>query len=194
MRVRFRRKGQEDHYFRAVPWTQEFMLEYQACLNKEAAPAIVPGINRVGVGTINALVTSYYGSTLFKKNGKKTQKDNRRIIERFREKHGDKPVSMIKTRHIDNIISKLDATPAAANKLISILKNIFKHAIKIGMIENNPATDVDRFVSKGDGRHTWTEDDIESFERRHPVGSRAWFAAALMLYTGQRLSDAIKMG
>ena len=194
MRVRFRRKGQEDHYFRAVPWTQDFMLEYHACLNKEAAPAIVPGINRVAPGTINALVVSYYESTLFKDNGESTQKDYRRVIEKFREKHGDKPVAMIRTMHLDKMVGSLDKTPAAANKLISILCGIFRHAIKICMIENNPANEVDRYKSNSDGRYTWSEEDILAFERRHPVGSKAWFAAALMLYTGQRRCDAVKMG
>lgn len=194
MRVRFRRKGQEDHYFRAVPWTQEFMLEYQACLNREEAPAIAPGISRVSAGTINALIVSYYGAPIFKGKGESTKKNYRRIIEKFRAKHRDKPVSMIRTRHVHKIIGDLSETPAAANSILSRLRTIFKHAIKIGLIDINPTNDVDRYESKGDGHHTWTEEDIEAFERRHPVGSKAWFAAALMLYTGQRRCDAIEMG
>jgi integrase len=101
---------------------------------------------------------------------------------------------MIRTRHVHKIIGDLSETPAAANSLLSRLKTIFKHAIKIGVIDINPTNDVDRYESKGGGYHTWTEEDIEAFERRHPVGSKAWFAAALMLYTGQRRCDAIEMG
>jgi hypothetical protein len=29
VRVRFRRKGQQSHYFKSVAWTPEFMQEYQ---------------------------------------------------------------------------------------------------------------------------------------------------------------------
>jgi integrase len=47
---------------------------------------------------------------------------------------------------------------------------------------------------KSDGFHSWTEDEIARFEACHPIGSRARLAFALLLYTGQRRSDVIRMG
>jgi len=47
---------------------------------------------------------------------------------------------------------------------------------------------------KSSGHHSWTDVEIEQFERRHPVGSRARLALALLLYTGQRRGDVIRMG
>jgi integrase len=44
------------------------------------------------------------------------------------------------------------------------------------------------------GHHTWTEDEIERFEAQHPVGSRERLALALLLYTGQRRGDVIRLG
>jgi hypothetical protein len=41
--------------------------------------------------------------------------------------------------------------------------------------------------------HTWTEDEIAAYERRWPVGSRERLAFALLLYTGQRVSDGSTM-
>lgn len=35
---------------------------------------------------------------------------------------------------------------------------------------------------------------MERFEQRHPVGTKAHLALMLMLYTGQRRSDIIRMG
>jgi integrase len=37
-------------------------------------------------------------------------------------------------------------------------------------------------------------DEILQFETKHPVGSRARLALALLLYTGQRRSDVVRMG
>ena len=48
--------------------------------------------------------------------------------------------------------------------------------------------------AKTQGHHTWTEDEIEQFERHHPVGSRARLAFALLLYSGQRRGDVLRMG
>jgi len=44
------------------------------------------------------------------------------------------------------------------------------------------------------GFHTWVGDEISAYEIRHPVGTKARLAMALMLYTGQRKSDAVRMG
>jgi integrase len=44
------------------------------------------------------------------------------------------------------------------------------------------------------GFYSWTEDDIAAFEAKHPVGTRARLAFALLLYTAQRRADVIKLG
>jgi integrase len=48
-------------------------------------------------------------------------------------------------------------------------------------------------LSKG-GWHTWTEAEINQYEVKHPVGSKARLALAFALYTGQRAADLIRMG
>ena len=44
------------------------------------------------------------------------------------------------------------------------------------------------------GFYSWTEDDIAAFEAKHPIGSRARLALALLLFTAQRRADVIKLG
>jgi integrase len=69
-----------------------------------------------------------------------------------------------------------------------------KHAIEIGLRQDDPTRDVRAIRVKSDGHHSWTEDEIAQFEARHPVGSRTRLAFALLLYTGQRRSDVVLMG
>src|SRR4051812_27787930 len=64
-RVRFRRAGYKEHYFKALPWTPEFMKEYEACLSGEAAPAVIIGASRSKPGTFSALIATYYTSPEF---------------------------------------------------------------------------------------------------------------------------------
>ena len=47
---------------------------------------------------------------------------------------------------------------------------------------------------KTDGIHSWTEQEIEQFQSRHALGTRARLALALLLYTAQRRGDVIHMG
>ena len=54
--------------------------------------------------------------------------------------------------------------------------------------------DVKAIRVKSDGFHSWTEDEIAQFEQHHQIGSRARLALALLLYTGQRRSDVVRIG
>jgi integrase len=40
----------------------------------------------------------------------------------------------------------------------------------------------------------WNESDIAQFEEHWPIGSRERFAFTLLLYTGQRRGDVIRLG
>jgi len=44
------------------------------------------------------------------------------------------------------------------------------------------------------GYHTWTPEEVRQFEARHPVGTKARLALALLLFTGQRRSDITRLG
>jgi integrase len=86
-----------------------------------------------------------------------------------------------------------EQTPHAANNLLKTLHTLFEHAIAINMITVNPASDVKKFRTQGDGFHTWTEAEVAQFEAHHPIASKARLALALLL-TGQRRSDVVRMG
>src|SRR6187402_1698751 len=83
MRVRFRRKGFKEHYFKAAPWTDDFMKEYAACLAGEAAPKIKPGASQTQSGTINALIVYDYQTAEFTELRPSTQAVYRGMLERF---------------------------------------------------------------------------------------------------------------
>jgi integrase len=44
------------------------------------------------------------------------------------------------------------------------------------------------------GFHAWTPDEVRAFEARHPIGSKARLALALLLYTGARRGDVVTFG
>ncbi|MET4701933.1 integrase [Constrictibacter sp. MBR-5] len=194
IRVRFRRKGQEAYYFTAAPWTPAFMAEYERCLSREAAPAVQPGADRSKAGTMSALIASYYRTAEFTGLERSTQAAYRNAIERFRERHGEKRVAMLERRHVKAIVGGMHATPAAANNLLKRLRTLMRLAVDLGLRPDDPTHGVRGFRTAGDGFHTWTEAEITKFEERHPVGSKARLALALMLCTGQRRSDVVRMG
>ncbi|TGS73876.1 integrase, partial [Mesorhizobium sp. M3A.F.Ca.ET.175.01.1.1] len=60
--------------------------------------------------------------------------------------------------------------------------------------QSNPARDIAYFKATGDGFHSWTIEEVEQFEERHPIGTKARLALGLLLYTLQRRSDVVLFG
>jgi integrase len=96
--------------------------------------------------------------------------------------------------HIIKLMAQRSSKPNAANHLLKVLRALMKQAVESGMRKDDPARDVKRLKIKTTGYHSWTEAEISQFEATHPIGSKARLAFALLLYTGQRRSDVVKMG
>ena len=192
-RVRFR-KGGISTYLSGIPWSEDFMRQYAAALEGvKLATNNVDANSRTIPGSLNALIVSWY-RTDFRMLKPSTQRLWRNIIERFRSEHGDKPVARLQRKHVKDIIGAKAATPHAANNLLKVLRVLLNYAVDIEMIKSNPAIGVKRYKNYGGGFHIWAEDEITRFEQRHPLGTKARLALALLLYTAQRRSDVIRFG
>ena len=102
---------------------------------------------------------------------------------------------MLLTReHLQRIVNEKSATPFAQRNFLNTLRAMFKWAAKEGRIPDDPTLGVTREKAKSKGYKTWSEDQIARFENTHPVGTKARLAFALLLYTGQRRSDVVRMG
>lgn len=191
-RTRARRKGYPTHYFKAAPGTEEFENEYRAWRDGDARPMV--GIARTRPGSVSDAIARYYRSTAWASLAPGTQAMRRNILERFRKEHGDKPIAGIQREHIKRMIEAKAATPEAGKNFLKVLRALIRLAIDSGLRHDDPTIGVKGIRTKSDGFHTWTEDEISSFEKTHPVDSRARLAFALLLYTGQRRGDVIRMG
>lgn len=188
-RYRFRKVGLPSYTFRHPPGTEQFREEYAFAVQAKSA-TLAP----FAAGSFNALIASYYDTPRWREMKPSSKRTYRSIIERFREKHGDKPVTRMETRHIDKLLSAMSDTPAAANNLRKTLNRLFRHAVKLGWMNHNPVAATDAYRQKGEGFHTWTEAEIAQFEARWPIGTRERVAEALLLYTALRRSDMVQVG
>src|SRR5262249_55808635 len=108
--------------------------------------------------------------------------------------HGDKRAALLQRDHVVRLIAARAATPAMRTHCAARCGALMQHAVEIGLRSDDPTRDVRAISVKSEGYHSWTEAEIAQFEQRHPVGSRARLAFALLLYTGQRRSDVVRMG
>src|SRR5260221_659729 len=94
----------------------------------------------------------------------------------------------------EGMVNTKAATPGAAMNFLVALRALMRHALTVGLRGDDPTVGVRSPKYRSGGFYPWTEDDIAAFERKHPIGSRARLALALLLYTAQRRADVVQMG
>lgn len=90
---------------------------------------------------------------------------------------------------------KRAATPSQARNFLDAMRGLFTWAVSTDLIRSNP-TDGVKYPKrpKTEGFPIWTEDEAARYEQRWPIGTRqrVWFD--VLLYTGLRRGDAVKLG
>ena len=190
--VRARRHG-ATYYFKSLPGTEAFAFEYQQWL---AGKQFVEGVgaSRTKPGSVSALIAKYYRSAEWANLSDATKATYRGIVERFRTAHGDKPVHKLERHHVRDLMAAKSNTPSAANSLLSLLRILMRFAVEEGWRKDDPTLGVKPLRIKSEGFHCWTDEEIETFERRWPIGTPQRLAFALLLHSFQRRGDVIRLG
>ena len=202
VRLYYWRTGRPKIRLRSEPGTVAFMAEVEAA--KIASDAAAPKSSReIAPLSLRALCLDYFASANFRLLDKRTARQNRLLLEdicrskvpKTGQERGALPYALMEPRHVEELRDEKLELPGAANNRVKALRRLFKWAKaakKPGA--RNPAAEVEYIKRRGDGFLTWTSADIERFEEAHPVGTQARLCLALLLYTGVRRSDVVKLG
>jgi integrase len=88
------------------------------------------------------------------------------------------------------------ATPHSANNFLKTMRGFFAWAVENKLVTIDPTKGVKMLAgpNDADGFHTWTQEELDRFEARWPLGTRERLAFDLLLYTGLRRGDAVGVG
>ena len=84
--------------------------------------------------------------------------------------------------------------PGAAKHFVQTLKGFFVWALDAGYVRVDPTQGVQVARPKTEGFAVWTEVDIVAFRARWPLGTRERVAFEVLLGTGLRRGDAVRVG
>src|SRR5262245_14783073 len=99
----------------------------------------------------------------------------------------------MEARHVAKLLGSL--RPYPQRNMLKALRGLMAFAVIEGLIHVDPTASYKPARIKDTGGFTpWTDVDIARFEATHPIGSRARLALALLLFTGQRRGDVVRMG
>jgi integrase len=200
-------KGYRKIRMRDAVGSVPFMERYEELLQAGRAGqlATVPGASgAVAAGTYRWLCIEWFKpGTSFKALDGVTQVVYRRVLEGTfsepvradaRETFADYPINRMSPKSLEVLRDRKSGLPGAASNRVKALRALFKWAHKQQHVETNISRDLVKPRQRGSGHHTWDPEEVVQYERFHPVGSKARLALALLLYTGVRRSDVVRLG
>ena len=109
----------------------------------------------------------------------------------------ENPIEDIRRADIARLRDEMRDTPAKANNFLRVSKMLFNFAFQQGLIDHNPVSGMKTFQT---GHHeAWSEAEIEYYldwlglSKTRPNVYGLHRAVILALFTGQRISDVLKM-
>jgi len=141
-------------------------------------------------GSFNVLIGAYQASPEWAALAPRTRAEWVRHLNYVKAAWGGLLVAGVETRHVVALRDSRASTPADANNLVRATLAMITWSVLRGWRSDNPCRLVPRF-KLGEGYAPWSWDCIDHFQAHARPELR--HAAALALYTGQRMSDVLAM-
>jgi integrase len=177
---------------RAEYGTPEFEAEYQAVLS--AAPVHSQKVSDAA-GTLGWLIERYRETGAWQNLSLATRRQRENIFRHALVSAGKQPLARITTATIEAARDRRAKTPFQARHFLDTMRGLFRWAAKAKMVRVDPTIGVeDPTMPKTEGFPIWTEDHVAAYEKRWPIGTRQRVWLDVLIYTGLRRGDAVRLG
>jgi integrase len=182
-----RRPGARRVALPGPPGSPEFMQTYQDAMS---GPILRP--RTMKAGTLAALAAEFFGSTEFANLAASSQATYRLALDPVLSRDGHRLVRDLPSDKARKIVEEIGTNrPAMANLTRAVLRRLFTFAVTVGQRRDNPFDAVPKY--KIGTHHTWTDAELDAYEKRWPLSTRERLAFDVLLYTAQRVGDVVRM-
>jgi site-specific recombinase XerD len=191
----------------AAPGTPEFVAEYRDAVNRPAETSARSKSRPATLAkphSLRWLVEKYKASANFLTLGQSTKKARNGILESIclsvadtkygQVERGTLPFVEMRAKHVRAVRDEKIGLPEAANGRLKALGQVFAFAMREELVTTDPTVGVEYLPGNSEGFHTWTVEEVRQYEQRWPIGTKQRLALDILLYTGTRRSDAVKLG
>jgi integrase len=188
---------------RAEFGTPQFKAEYEraiaadreAALGQAARGDPIKGGIAMPEGTIAWLIERFRETPTYAAFASETRRERERFFRRATELCGDVPAYRITRESILASIQKRAATPSAARHFLITMRGLYRWAVEAGHLKVDPTQGVrSPVLPKTHGFPMWSEEQLAAYEARWPTGTRQRVWLDVLLYTGLRRGDAVRLG
>jgi integrase/recombinase XerD len=152
-----------------------------------------PKVTRAKSGTIRAVIESYLRSDRHKMHAAGYRRIVLRHLDAIIAQADDALMRDLRPEHIQDDLRPL--TPIQARDRMKAWRLICSHALDLHLIRADPSEGVRRPQPlRHTGHPAWTQDQIEAYRARWPIGTPQRAVMELLHWTGARISDAVQIG
>lgn len=173
----------------------EFWAEYHAAVAGKPAESATP---KTKSASLRWLVERYKDSGAWRALSPATQRQRANIFAGVLAKSGDESFLAIKPSDIEGGKEDRRATPSQSRNFLDAMRGLFRWAAEpsVGLVKIDPTKGIRNPARAydGPGFPAWTEADVDRYEARWAAGSRQRVWLHVLLYTGLRRGDAVRLG
>jgi Site-specific recombinase XerD len=164
----------------------------------EAALAGSPRVKKrmATSGTLEWLINRYRETSAYMGLSQATRKQRDNIFKHVIKSAGSSDYRKITRKTIVDGRERRAATPAQARNFLDAMRGLFRWALEAELVGVDPTAGVKNPARPKDsgGFEAWTEDDVVAYEKRWPDGTKERVWLHVLLYTGLRRGDAVRIG
>jgi integrase len=146
-------------------------------------------------GSLQWLYDGYRQSAAWAELSQATHRQRENIFLGVMKTAGNEPYKEVTRKAVEMGKDTRRATPAQARNFLDAMRGLFRWALAHGYVEVDPTAGVaNPKKKKGPGFRVWTEDDVAAYQSKYPLGTRERVWLDVLLYTGPRRGDVVKLG
>ena len=174
---------------RAQYATPEFDAEYRAAISGTPTRKASPSTS-----SLQWLLARYRETTAWSDLSAATRKQRDNIFVGVMETAGQEPYARINTATIQAGKERRGHTPAQARNFLDAMRGLFRWAKGAGLVKTDPTVGVNNPTRKrSEGFIPWGEEHVAAYEACC-IGTRQRVWLDVLLYTGLRRGDAVRLG
>jgi integrase len=168
--------------------TPEFDAAYEAAISGEPKPTK----GAPAAGSLSWLIARYRETSAWTSLSLATRRQRENIFRQVIETAGDQPLNKITAASLEK--GRDRRTVNQGRHFLDAMRGVFRWAAKTKLAKNPTLGIENPERQKTEGFPPWTEEDIAAYEKRWPIGTRQRVWLDVLLYTGLRRGDAVRLG
>jgi integrase len=171
--------------------SEAFWAEYRAALEGAPLPS-----KAAKAHTLAWAIDRYRNGSAWAGMSTATRKQRENIFRAVIKTAGTSLLREITEETIRAGRERRSETPHSANNFLKTMRGFFAWAVEDKLVTIDPTKGVKMLAgpNDADGFHTWSQEELDRYEARWPLGTRERLAFDLLLYTGLRRGDAVRLG